>query len=123
MSFINTLFYGNAFKSFERRSVARFSGGKKQKNFVNVIFITISSLKNCGAPGKYPRGVPRNFSRGDFFFSYIFDFWEGSKKYSHTNFNLEEGSGPHRTHPPAWLRPCITHDPSQLHPCINVIIL
>ena len=33
----------------------------------------------------------------DFFFSYIFDFWEGSKKFSHTNFNLEGRGGGVRT--------------------------
>ena len=40
------------------------------------------------------RGVPLERGGPDFFFSYIFDFWEGSKKFSHTNFNLEGGSGP-----------------------------
>ena len=60
------------------------------------------------------RGVPRNFSRGGptprggarIFFSYIFDFWEVSKNFSHPTFNLEGGVrwGPDPI--PPWLRPC-----------------
>ena len=46
------------------------------------------------------QGRTQKFFEGGsgFFFSYIFDFWEGSKKFSHTNFNLEGGTPPGYAH-------------------------